>query len=119
MVLSYEERSAINKKCAYFSTGPRTESGLRSSSMNAFVHGMRSCNPASVLPNEDPAARLALLDRWDTYYADGAPATDTLVDRAVMATVHHQRSVRYVDATLGRQVRGAVGHYHRVQNATV
>jgi hypothetical protein len=74
---------------------------------------------AVVLPNENRDDRLQLIDRWDSFYADGAPATDTLVDRALMATVHHQRSVRYLNATLGRQVRGAVGHYHRVQKANV
>src|SRR3954463_15527211 len=62
MKLSPEERSAINRKNASMSTGPKSERGKRAVSMNACKHGM--CTRKVSLPHEDPEAIDKRLERW-------------------------------------------------------
>src|SRR3954452_25570520 len=61
MKLSPEERSAINRKNASASTGPKSERGKRAVSTNACKHGM--CAKKVALPHEDPEAIRARLQR--------------------------------------------------------
>src|SRR3954453_3047819 len=63
MKLSPEERSAINRKNASASTGPRSESGKRAVSMNACKHGM-CARSIGTLPHEDPEVVATRLERW-------------------------------------------------------
>src|SRR3954447_21258413 len=63
MKLSPEERSAINRKNASASTGPKSERGKRAVSMNACKHGMCT-KTITTLPHEDPEAVAARFERW-------------------------------------------------------
>src|SRR3954447_6386293 len=62
MKLSPEERSAINRRNASLSTGPKSDRGRRAVSMNACKHGM--CARKVALPHEDPEAVATQLERW-------------------------------------------------------
>src|SRR5690242_7272656 len=104
MALSPEEISRINRQNAARSTGP-SEAGKRTSRMNSTVHGLRA--EKVVLPNESEQEIQQLMDDWTTHYRPSSPGRQALVDRAVMATVHHRRSKRYLAATLREQVRSA------------
>src|SRR5690349_20476397 len=59
-------RAAINRANSEHSTGPRTESGKRRSSLNALTHGLTA--ESAVLPSEDPAAydryKQSLIDEY-------------------------------------------------------
>jgi hypothetical protein len=104
MALSPEEISRINRQNAARSTGP-SEAGKRKSRMNSTVHGLTATKV--VLPNESEAEVQQLMDDWTTHYRATSPGRRELVDRAVTATLHHQRSKRYLAATLREQVRNA------------
>jgi hypothetical protein len=104
MALSPEEVSRINRQNAARSTGP-SQANRRKTRMNSTVHGLRASKV--VLPNESEQEIQTLMDEWTEHYRPTSPGRRALVDRAVMATVHHQRSKRYLKATLGTQVRGA------------
>jgi hypothetical protein len=73
--------------------------------MNSTVHALRATKV--VLPNESEEEIQQLMDDWTTHYRATSPGRRALVDRAVTATLHHQRSKRYLAATLREQVRGA------------
>jgi hypothetical protein len=105
MALSPEEISIINKKNASRSTGPRTTQGKMNSRMGSTVHGLTATKV--VLPNESEAEIQELMDDWTAHYRASSPGRRALVDRAVTATLHHERSKRYLAATLREQVRGA------------
>jgi hypothetical protein len=81
--------------------------------MNSTVHGLRATKV--ILPNESPAEIQALIDDWTNHYQPTTPGRRALVDRAVMATIHHERSKRYLAATLGDKVRGAVQEFDKQQ----
>ena len=105
MVLSAEERARINRRSAARSTGPRSLEGRRRASLNAYIHGMRA--ETTVLPNESPAAFAALRDDWVGHYQPRTPGMKALVDRALMATVHQQRSTTYLTSALTQQMAAA------------
>ena len=105
MALSREQISEINRRNAASSTGPRTAFGKSHSCMGRLTHGLRA--ETLVLPNEPAGWVAELKSEWGHYYQPRSPGRRALVDRAIMATVHHKRSSRYVTGTLGKQVRNA------------
>src|SRR3954451_18489211 len=70
---------AANIANAAFSTGPRTAEGKAAASANALSHGMTSGKV--VLPHEDEAAYLALLDCTLDYYNPAGELERTLAVR--------------------------------------
>jgi hypothetical protein len=116
MALSREEISRINKQNAARSTGP-SEAGKRKSRLNSTVHGLTATKV--ILPNESEGEIQQLMDDWTTYYRATAPGRRALVDRAVTATLHHERSKRYLAATLREQVRGAERAFDEEQDNIV
>jgi hypothetical protein len=85
--------------------------------MNSTVHGLRAFKV--VLPNESEQEIQQLMDDWTTHYRATSPGRRELVDRAVTATLHHQRSKRYLAATLREQVRGAERAFDEEQDNIV
>jgi hypothetical protein len=85
--------------------------------MNSTVHGLRAFTV--VLPNESEEEIQQLMDDWTTHYRATSPGRRELVDRAVTATLHHQRSKRYLAATLREQVRGAERAFDEEQDNIV
>src|SRR3954451_9834157 len=106
MKLSPEERSAINRKNASASTGPKSDRGKRAVSMNACKHGMCAKSIAT-LPHEDPEAVATRLERW-TEACRPADAVETfLVEQAVRASLSLDRCRDQHTALLAKQVREA------------
>src|SRR3954447_18346883 len=106
MKLSPEERSAINRKNASASTGPKSEGGKRAVSMNAYKHGMCARSLAT-LPHEDPEAVATRLEQWTE---SCRPADDMelyLVEQAVRASLNLDRCRDQHTALLAKQVREA------------
>ena len=65
--LSKAERARINRNNARKSTGPRTEAGKKSASINSYKHGL--CAKTIALPTEDAALlqeKLALVESTTT-----------------------------------------------------
>jgi hypothetical protein len=85
--------------------------------MGSTVHGLRASKV--VLPNESAEELQKLADDWTDHYRPQSPGRRALVDRAFMATVHHQRSKRYLAATLGEQVRNAERRFDEDQENLV
>ena len=102
MALSPEQISEINRRNAARSTGPKS---TVNSCMNSYKHGLRS--ESLTLPNEPTDWVDKLTAEWRDYYQPQSPGRCALLDRAVLATVHHKRSRRYLTGTVGKQVRGA------------
>ena len=117
MALSPEQISQINRQNASHSTGKKTEEGRRRSSRNSCKHGMTAVK--LVLANEPKDWILDLTAKWVDYYQPQSPGRQALVDRAVMATVHHERSKTYLTGTLGEQVRTAQRDYDQQQQDVV
>ena len=57
-----ERQRAANRSNARRSTGPRTEAGLSTSSLNALKHGLRS--QLTVIPGENAAEFQSLFDAF-------------------------------------------------------
>src|SRR5262249_52482871 len=100
--ISKAERARINRKNAKRSTGPRTESGKRASSMNSYKHGL--CAKKVALPNEDAALLQEKLAWWNETYKPEPPGECALIELAVTASVQRARSRRYLTAALTEQV---------------
>ena len=105
MPLTPEQISEINRKNASHSTGPKSQSGKSRSSVNACTHGLRA--ETLTLPNERGEWVRELTEEWLYYYQPRSPGRRALVERAVLATVHHKRSRRYLTGALDEQVRRA------------
>jgi hypothetical protein len=116
MALSPEEVSRINRQNAARSTGP-SEAGKRKSRLNSTVHGLTATKV--VLPNESEAEIQQLMDDWTTHYRATSPGRRELVERAVTATLHHQRSKRFLAGTLREQVRNAERAFDEEQESLV
>src|SRR5262249_20780920 len=56
---------------------------------------------------------------WVGHYKPSTPGTRALVDRALMATVHHQRSKRYLTSALTQQMKGAEIRFEQQQEDVV
>jgi hypothetical protein len=117
MKLSPEERSAINRKNASASTGPKSERGKRAVSMNACKHGM--CARKVALPHEDPEAVDRRLGQWTE---SCRPADDMelyLVEQAVRASLSLDRCRDQHTALLAKQVREAPHEWERARQEEV
>src|SRR3954452_22516634 len=105
MKLSPEERSIINRKNASASTGPKSERGKRSVSMNACKHGM--CAKKVALPHEDPLAVERRLEQWTEACRPADDMELYLVEQAVRASLNLDRCRDQHTALLAKQVREA------------
>src|SRR3954451_19548118 len=117
MKLSPEERSAINRKNASASTGPKSERGKRAVSTNACKHGM--CARKVAVPHEDPGAVERRLERWTD---PCQPADDIelyLVEQAVRASLSLDRCHDQHTALLAKQVREAPHEWERAKRDEV
>ncbi len=94
---------AANIANAAFSTGPRTGEGKSASSANALSHGMTSRKV--VLPHEDEAAYLELLDCTLDYYNPADQLERTLAIRVAETLWRATRSDRYHDAFLAERAK--------------
>src|SRR4051794_35203629 len=103
--LSPAKRARINRNNARKSTGPRTEAGKKSASLNSYKHGL--CAKAIALPSEDAALLQEKLQWWNDHYAPETPGERELVEMAVTASVQRDRSRRYLTAALTEQVLSA------------
>jgi hypothetical protein len=110
------QQRAANRANAQKSTGPQTSEGKARSAQNALQHGLTAQRP--VLPDEDPAAFIALQERlWAQY----RPAT--AVEEALTATLVHSlwrlQRVPAIEALLlhraGRQGQHATLQADRAQ----
>jgi hypothetical protein len=117
MALSPEQISEINKRNAARSTGPKSDFGKSHSSMNACTHGLRA--ETLTLPGERRDWVRELTAEWDDHYQARSPGRRALVDRAVLATVHHKRSRAYLTGTLDEQVRSATLNFNVQQEDVV
>src|SRR3954470_14467157 len=106
MKLSPEERSAINRRNASLSTGPKSERGKRAVSMNACKHGM-CAKTITTLPHEDPEAVAARLERWTESCRPADDMEHYLVEQAVEARLSLDRCRDQHTALLAKQVREA------------
>jgi hypothetical protein len=70
-------RATINQANAQHSTGPRTESGKRRSSLNALRHGLTA--GTAVLPSEDAAAYRQHCRQFQDEYQPATPTESQLV----------------------------------------
>src|SRR3954469_3550063 len=103
--LSPAKRARINRNNAQKSTGPRTEAGKRSASLNSYKHGL--CMKKIALPVEDAALLEEKLRSWNEHYLPATPGECELIAMAVTASVHRDRSRRYLTAALTEQVLNA------------
>jgi hypothetical protein len=71
------QRAATNRANSTHSTGPRTESGKRRSSLNALSHGLTA--RTVVLPTEDPATYQRHIQQFLDEYAPATPTETQLV----------------------------------------
>src|SRR3954470_7906486 len=100
--LSKAERARINRDNAQKSTGPRTEAGKKSASLNSYKHGL--CMNKLALPTEDAALLQEKLAWWNDHYQPETPGECELIEMAVTASVQRTRSRRYLTAALSEQV---------------
>src|SRR3954447_22644665 len=106
MKLSPEERSAINRKNASMSTGPKSERGRRAVSMNACKHGM-CAQVITTLAHEDPEAGAPRLGQWPEACRPADDMEHYLVEQAVRASLSLDRCHDQHTALLAKQVREA------------
>src|SRR3954463_504552 len=64
--LTPAKRARINRNNAQKSTGPRSEAGKRSASLNSYKHGL--CARTLALPTEDAALLQEKLAWWNEHY---------------------------------------------------
>ena len=79
--MSSSKRAAANRRNARKSTGPRSASGRRRSSMNALKHGLDAQTP--VLPGEDEAGYRSRQEAWKADLRPRNPLEVSLVEQAV------------------------------------
>src|SRR3954447_14195115 len=103
--LSPAKRARINRNNAQKSTGPRTNAGKKSASLNSYKHGL--CAKTLALPVEDAALLQEKLAWWNDHYQPETPGECELIAMAVTASVQRGRSRRYLTAALTEQVLNA------------
>src|SRR3954454_12243188 len=103
--LSPAKRARINRNNARKSTGPRTEGGKKSASINSYKHGL--CAKSIALPVEDATLLEEKLRSWVEHYEPSTPGECELIAMAVSASVQRDRSRRYLTAALTEQVLSA------------
>src|SRR3954454_17199788 len=115
--LSKAERARINRNNARKSTGPRTDAGKKSASLNSYKHGL--CMKTLVLPVEDAALLQEKLRSWVEHYQPATPGECELIAMAVSASVQRDRSRRYLTAALTEQVLNAEKHWDEAREDEV
>src|SRR3954469_8742107 len=118
MKLSPEERSAINRKNASLSTGPKSERGKRAVSMNACKHGM-CAKSITTLPHEDPEAVATRLEQWTESCRPADAMEQYLVEQAVRASLSLDRCRDQHTALLAKQVREAPHEWEKAKQDEV
>src|SRR3954454_10757145 len=113
--LSPAKRARINRNNARKSTGPRSEAGKISSSMNSYKHGL--CMKKLALPVEDAALLQEKLAWWNEHYQPATPGECELIEMAVTASVQRDRSRRYLTAALTEQVMSAEKRWDEAREA--
>ena len=95
--MSTPNRIEINRANAQLSTGPKTESGKKTSSLNAIRHGLTA--QTVVMPAEDPVAyQQHVQSLADEYHPQGA--TETLLVQALADASWRLNRVTAIEATL-------------------
>src|SRR3954447_22089226 len=117
MKLSPEQRSAINRKNASASTGPKSERGKRAVSLNACKHGM--CVRTVTLPHEDPEAVDRRLEQWAEACRPADAMELYLVEQAVRASLSLDRCRDQHTALLAKQVREAPHEWEKAKQDEV
>jgi hypothetical protein len=117
MSLTKAEKSRVNRENASRSTGPRTDAGKRSSSMNSLKHGL--CIRKLALPDEDAALLQEKLAWWNGYYRPDTPGECELIEMAVTASLQRARSHRFLTAALTDQVRTAAKRWDEAREDEV
>src|SRR3954462_13148095 len=77
--LSPAKRARINRNNAQKSTGPRTEAGKKSASLNSYKHGL--CMKKLALPTEDAALLQEKLAWWNDHYQPETPGECELIQQ--------------------------------------
>jgi hypothetical protein len=93
--MATEAQRRANYRNAKNSSGPKTSTGKRISSMNALSHGL-SCRRIDVLAREHPEVG-AQLRSWLDYYRPASPHERALIERAVLASAQRQRCQDAID----------------------
>src|SRR4051812_33538080 len=75
--LSKAERARTNQNNSRKSTGPRTDAGKKSASMNSYKHGL--CAKKMALPTEDATLLQEKLDHWVDHYQPETPGECELI----------------------------------------
>jgi len=114
MALSPEQISEINRRNSARSTGPKSDLGKSRASMNSCTHDLRA--ETLTLPGEPRDWVRELSAEWEHYYQPRSPGRRALVDRAVLATVHHKRSRHFLTGALDEQVRAAAFDFNVQQD---
>ncbi len=92
-----EHRAAINRANSAHSTGPRTESGKRRSSLNALSHGLTA--RTAVLPTEDPDVHQRHIQQFLDEYAPATP-TETQLVHELADTAWRINRIPFLEAEL-------------------
>jgi hypothetical protein len=100
-------RLAANRRNAAKSTGPRTERGKETSSLNAVKHGVRAKTP--VLADEDPQVLEDRRAAWDACLLPGNDVERRLVDDAVFCTWQQDRARRAQAARINANIISSDG----------
>ncbi len=90
-------RAAVNRANSQYSTGPRTEPGKQSSSLNALRHGLTA--RTTVLPTEDPEAYQRHIRRFLDDYKP-ATATETHLVDEIANTTWRLNRIPFLEAEL-------------------
>lgn len=93
----FSPRAAINRANSAHSTGPRTESGKHSSSLNALSHGLTA--RTAVLPTEDPEAYQRHLQQFLDEYTPATP-TETQLVHEIANTAWRLNRIPFLEAEL-------------------
>src|SRR3954470_20950382 len=115
--LSKAERARINRNNSRKSTGPRTEAGKKSASLNSYKHGL--CMKKLALPVENAALLQEKLRSWVEHYEPATPGECELIEMPVTASGQRDRSRRYLTAALSEQVLNAEKHWDEAREDEV
>ena len=98
--MATRRQNQANRRNARHSTGPRTEEGLRASSLNALKHGLRS--QLTVIPGENEADFRALFDAFAEEAAPQSPR-DLAAVRKIAACEWRLRRIAAIETEMFTQ----------------
>ena len=115
-----EPQEHVEEKKPNPSTGPRSEAGKATSSMNRLTHGLRS--EKTILPDEDPTEYDAGVQAWLDIYQPRDRKEDELVNEIIHAHWHLKRCRKRLEevefALPGRAANWTDEHQKRYSNFT-